>query len=299
MWHAQRMMLKAALIALVFGSNATPASSRAAPVPSLQCPADSKLAMLVAASDLVLVGRMDLPKQRLAEEAQKPSPDYLDISIQIERVLKGGDVRSATVRFYPQDAPYKPSNKAVLGMADASVILFLTRVEEGPVGLYFAGYSPDALKLSTEDTIGAARAEVLRQRQIVRSWRADAALPRFNEVQAQIAHLGRVSGNEQQRVFERLEALGAEAVPAIIAQMDDRRPLRTQAISLVNHAQEAFEGIRHYGPEQVVDGLDAVLNQITGASFGEIANGGSDRERDAAVAGWRVFAADIACKTDG
>ena len=82
----------------------------------------------------------------------------------------------------------------------------------------------------------------------------------------------------------------------MIAQMDDRRPLRTQAISLVNHAPDAFEGMRHYGPEQVVDGLNAVLSQITGESFGSIENGGSGRQRDAAVAGWRVFGADLACK---
>jgi hypothetical protein len=78
--------------------------------------------------------------------------------------------------------------------------------------------------------------------------------------------------------------------------MDDRRPLRTQAISLVNHAPNAFEATRHYGPDQVVDGLDAVLRQITGQSFGSIENGGSSRERDAAVAGWRIYAADLPCK---
>jgi hypothetical protein len=72
--------------------------------------------------------------------------------------------------------------------------------------------------------------------------------------------------------------------------------LRTQAISLVNHTPNAFEAMRHYGPEQVVDGLDAVLNQITGESFGSIANGGSDRQRAASVAGWRIYAADLPCK---
>ena len=107
-----------------------------------------------------------------------------------------------------------------------------------------------------------------------------------------------VDGDQQQHVFDQLEALGYVAVPAIIAQMDDRRHLRTQAISLVNHAPDAFEGMRHYGPEQVGDGLDAVLNQITGESFGSIVNGGSSRQRDAVVAGWRVYAADLACKQD-
>jgi hypothetical protein len=253
----------------------------------------------MAGSDLVLVGRMEVGRQRLSEEAQKPSPDYLDIPIRVDRVLKGGEVGSATVRFYPKDAPYRPSNEAVLGLIGAPAILFLTRVDQGPVGLYFAGYSPEALRPATNQTIEAARQEASRQAQIVRSWRPDTALPHFREVRALIARLGSVSGDEQQRVFERLETLGNEAAPAIIAQMDDRRPLQTRAISLVNHSPDAFEGVRHYGPNQVVDGLDAVLNQITGQSFGSIANGGSNRQRDAAVAGWRVYAADLACKKSG
>lgn len=262
----------------------------------MPCPADPKLAVLIAGSDVVLIGEMEVTKRRLSEEAHNPSPDYLDIPIRLDEVLKGGDVGDAIIRFYPKDAPYKPSNEAVLGLAGRPAILFLTRVDEGPVGLYFAGHSPEALKLATNQAISKVRAEAARQAQINSLWRADATLPHFEEVRALIAQLGRVSGDDQQRVFERLEALGSYAVPAIIAQMDDRRLLRTPAISLVNHAPDAFEATRHYGPEQVVDGLDAVLNQITGASFGSIKNGGSDRQRAAVVSGWRVYAADLACK---
>ena len=48
--------------------------------------------------------------------------------------------------------------------------------------------------VSTEQTIGAARAEVLRQTQILRAWRVDTTLPSFEEVRALIARLGLVSG---------------------------------------------------------------------------------------------------------
>lgn len=187
-------------------------------------------------------------------------------------------------------------DEAVLGLAGEPAILFLTRMDDGPVGLYFAGYTPDALKPATDLTLAAVRSEASRQARIVASWHADTTLTHYAEVRALIARLGRVNGNQQQQVFNRLEALGEAAVPAIIAQMDDRRALRTQEISLVNHAPNAFEKLRHYSPEQVVDGLDAVLNQITGQSFGSIVNGGSRRQRAATVAGWQVFAADLACK---
>lgn len=291
------MRLRITLVALVFGLGVASTASNSAPSFSSRCPADARLANLLAGSDLVLVGRMEVPKQRLLEEAQKPSPDYLDIPIQIDSVVKGEHAGKATVRFYPRDAAYKLSNESVLSLAGVPVILFLTRVDAGPVGLYFAGYSPEALKPATDQTVGAVRGEVSRQAKILSSWRVDSTLPRFGEVRALIARLGRVSGDEQQHVFDQLESLGDEAVPAIISQLDDRRPLQTQAISLVNHFKNAFEGMRHYGPKQVVDGLDAVLNQITGKSFGSIVNGGSDRQRTAVVAGWRVYAADLLCKT--
>ena len=101
---------------------------------------------------------------------------------------------------------------------------------------------------------------------------------------------------EQQRLFGELEDLGPSAVPAIIAQMDDRRPLAVAQISLQNRSPNAFEAVRHYGPEQIVDALDAILNQITGESFGFIVNGGTETERSNSVAGWRTYAAKLHCR---
>lgn len=291
------MFLRTTLLAVIFGLGAAPTTPVSAPVTSHLCPSDAKLATLLAASDIVLIGKMAVPKERLVAEARKSSPDYLDIPIQIESVVRGGSMNSVTVRFYPVDAAYKPSNRALVELSDKPAILFLTQIDDGESGLYFAGYTPDALKLADDQTVAATRAEAARQATILATPRPNAGLPYFAKVRTLIAQLGQVSGSQQQRIFDQLEALGAAAVPAIIAQMDDRRPLRTQEISLVNHAADAFEGSRHYGPKQVVDGLDAVLNQITGESFGSIFNGGSSRQRDSVVAGWRVYAADLACKT--
>jgi hypothetical protein len=271
-----------------------PASSAMAQPAALSCPADPRLAKLLAASDVVLIGRMTVPQQRLREEARKPTPKYVEIPIHVEGLVKG-DAGTGALRVYPQDRAYAPSNKDVVSLAGKPAILFLTRVDQGPVGLYFAGHSPDALKPATDANIIATRTEAQRQAKIISLWRPETRLPHFRQVRALIASLGQVSGKEQQRVFDRLEALGEEAVPAMIAHMDDRRPLRTRAISLSNRSPGAFEGIRHYGPEQVVDGVTALLNQLTGESFGTIMNGGSARARDAAVAGWRVYASGLRC----
>ncbi len=259
------------------------------------CPANVELANLIASSDQILIGTMTFSARLLAEEASNARPDYFEIPVEVETWLKGGDAGRVSLRFYPVDAPYKPSNAAMSELAGSSAILFLTQVDEGPVGLYFAGHSPEALQSSSPSAINAVRTEVSRQIELQEGHDVDPTLPHFQEVTRLIAQLGSVRGPQQQHVFDSLVRLGPEAVPAIVTQMDVRRPLLTRAISLENRAPDAFEAVRHYGPDQVVDGLDAVLNQITGAGFGSIANGGTDRQRDATVAGWRVFASNVGC----
>ena len=98
-----------------------------------------------------------------------------------------------------------------------------------------------------------------------------------------------MKGSTEKKAFADLEVLGCPAVPAIIRQMDDRRNLPERRISLRNKSPQAFEGMRYYGPEEVVDALAAILNQITGQDFGSIHNGGSEPRRSAAVQGWHDF----------
>lgn len=89
--------------------------------------------------------------------------------------------------------------------------------------------------------------------------------------------------------FKKLEELGQEAVPAIIYLMDDFRRLPIQSISL-ECPPGWFEALRHYSPDRVVDALAAILNQITGQSFGTmIYNGASKKERKLTIDGWRIY----------
>ena len=98
----------------------------------------------------------------------------------------------------------------------------------------------------------------------------------------------------QARILSNLEKLGPASVCAIIENMDDRRPLAVPEMSLANSAPNSFEAVRFYGPELIVDALDAVLNQLTGAG-GMIVNGGSEQERRAAVTEWRSNATHFGC----
>jgi len=88
---------------------------------------------------------------------------------------------------------------------------------------------------------------------------------------------------KQAAIFKELEGLGEPAVPYIIRYMNDRRPLPFEYIALRNNYPNAFEGFRQYAPKQVVDGLEGVLNQLTGYGGGYIYNGGTDRARDEAL----------------
>ncbi len=98
-----------------------------------------------------------------------------------------------------------------------------------------------------------------------------------------------LNGSTEEQAFAELESLGCAAVPAIIRRMDDHRSLPDPRITLRNKSVNAFEGLRHYGPKQVVDALAAILNQVTGQHFGAIYNGGTDALRADTVRGWREY----------
>ena len=276
-------------------------TNEAAAVPSCTAPPVSEqMSLLVAASDLIVTGTLQIDPEQLAAVSRSASPDYLNVRLGSVHVLKGevppGDL---VMRILPEDRPYAPSRAALAAAANRPSLVFLTHVDEGPIGFYFAGYSPAALQPADPGTVTPIAGEIARQRAILQGWRPDRALPHDREVAGLIdalAALSREAGPDaQQAIFQRIEALGAPAVPAIIAHMDDRRRLAYEEISLVNHNPDAFESMRNYGPKLIVDALAAILNQITGRSFGNIVNGGSERERHAAVDGWRIYAAGLRC----
>jgi hypothetical protein len=84
--------------------------------------------------------------------------------------------------------------------------------------------------------------------------------------------------------------IGKEGVPALVALMDDGRPV-TEHLVLPNAGPYAFEANRMYGPKKVVDAVAGILNHITGKSFGEISSGDSEEERVATVRAWRAHLA--------
>jgi len=87
------------------------------------------------------------------------------------------------------------------------------------------------------------------------------------------------SGKAARKAFGELESLGNQVAPYFVGHLGDMRPLAARGISLQNRAPDAFEGVRHYGPEVVHDALAAILSQMTGESFVFVYNGATAQER--------------------
>lgn len=279
----RRLLGSAAAVGLL---GAVPARADDAPVGSLW--------RLVASARLIVIGT-PMPDAAALDSMKRV---YVPIPVEAVSALKGRAPSPLVVNHWNGEVAYAPSNDAVLACLARPTVLFLTLEDFGDGAKIYYGGGKASLRPANAKFVAATRAEIAWQVDYLRHWKPDTRAPHYRRVKAIIGEVAAIrlrGANEdlakrrQQDAFRRLEALGMDAVPAIVAQMDDRRPLAVQQISLVNHAVDAFEGMRHYGPKLMVDALSAILNQITGESFSGIHNGGSEEDRVHDVSGWRIY----------
>lgn len=255
---------------------------------------DEQLWKLVAQSQIIVVGTVTVPVDQLEETERTGHHRSIEINARVQRYLKGDPgAENITVRYFTKPESYSPSMQALTAANGKESVLFLHSVDDGIVsGVYFAGYTAAAFQSSIPELVRDVTNEVVAQAEIVRHF-AENFPPEKEPLHAEVRWLifqTTMSRWTECRAFRQLEALGRAGVPAMIVQMDDRRELAVKEISLRNDADpDAFEQSRVYRPEVVVDAIDAILNQITGEAFGTIENGASERERRAAVDGWRIY----------
>jgi hypothetical protein len=91
-----------------------PTPPAADPADAAPCPANQALSDLVASSEQILVGSMDVSRDQLSAQA----PQWVDIPIGDVSIIKGNLAAGTTVRFFTDDAPYKASNASVRCQAD-------------------------------------------------------------------------------------------------------------------------------------------------------------------------------------
>ena len=98
---------------------------------------------------------------------------------------------------------------------------------------------------------------------------------------------------QQPIAIKQLEKMGEPIVVLIIKHMDNRKSLGSKYVEFENKATNTFERYRIYKPEQVVDILAGLLNQMTGESFGDIYSGGHDFQRDEVIFMWREWCTNL------
>ena len=248
---------------------------------------------LVAGADLIVQGKLRVPVLALKAATKAKRDEYIALQLDVAHVLKGpSGEKTLNIQFYTASGSYGiPVNK-VVSLNGKEVTAFITASDGRylPGGLYFAGYTPDTLASSSRWLTQHVADEVSNQKRI-QSYFARPSGFKNTLLDAKVKKLieGMSNKKTQSRSFAELEALGKGAVPATIRWMNNRRPLAVPYISLRNDSPQAFEAVRQYGPKLTVDALAAILNQVTGESFGFIYNGASETERQREVNGWRTY----------
>ena len=239
----------------------------------------------VAQSSLIIDGILGIPSLEIVSAERTGDHKHVTINATINHILKGASPsNSVAIEHYTNSGDNGISNEHLANFSKIPVIAFLLE-SEGKY--YFINSGSDGLISSTQERQRELQSEVRRQNLILQNWSPNTSLPHYEKVQSLIRLIE--TNKLKSGAFRQLESLGTEAVPAMIAQMDNRTPIPNTTLALKNLSGDAFEDYRQYRPEAVVDAIAAILNQITGEGFGYIYNGGSETDRRHTVDAWRIY----------
>ena len=259
--------------------------------PGVYHPKPEEIWPLLAKSTIIATGALTVPVEFIRSRLSSNRHDFVEIHVARDEVLKGTVAPTFTVRWYTAPSHWDPDAERVIAFNGKRALLFLVEGEDPAANeLYFGGYTPRSLSDPDVVLLQQVQREVSAQRDLLAQFDelvSAAEEPLYEQVKHLIDETTRP--DTQMTAFRQLEELGAKAVPSIIMLMDDRRDLGTPNITLRNGPQLWWESVRYYGPRKVVDAMDAILNQITGESFGQVYNGGTEQKRQEAVNGWRIY----------
>ena len=220
-----------------------------------------------------------------------PEKEYLLFPFTVREFLKGtSEETNLVLKVWPQNENAMTSVRAAAPTTpdDRLRILFVGVGYDG--ACYMDNFTENGVMRADERTLAAVKREIAAQSRALKSFghivhREE--LPHWETVSNAVAQLTR-NADSQTAAVKRILALGAEAVPALVVMMDDRRELPVKAVSFPNPPGH-WEAYCHYGPETVVDLIDALADHALGVSLSSIVNGGTEKERDEAVAQWRLL----------
>ena len=215
---------------------------------------------------------------------------YYEYIIQPIKTLKGSEQENIKFKIYMNEENINYINSL---QYTNNVIIFLTISYDGyGFNKYLANYYiENAIIEYTNEVAIIINEEIELQNSIIENklyenFNQDKKV--YNKVRGYINRSSYILF--QSSSFKRLLNFGENGVPYIILHMHNFNELPINSITLENRSPNAFEGYRHYGPELVIDALDAILNQITGEYFGNIVNGEATEEmRLSVLNGWRIY----------
>lgn len=242
---------------------------------------------LVAKSHTIISGQLGVPLDQINEATAAGEGRYVEISVGEPHIIKGptpeGEV---VVRYWTEPPAYAPSTALLEELHGKEAILFLIQFDEAGPDNYFTR-APNALHAFSAEGLAAVVVKVKAQEAILRAYQpAVTEDADFRRVKKLVDSL--TKPRKAEAALAELQSLGKESVPAMIHLMDDRRELAIKQITVPTPPGH-WEGFAHYAPQNVVDVMTILVGRITGESFSTIYNGGSERERAAAVDAWRIY----------
>jgi len=242
----------------------------------------------VARSHRIVVGTLAVPVAAIRDAIRLEDRRYVEIGVRCEQVLKGPACSELAVRWYTGPSDWTRNAREMIALDNQTRIVFLTESDESK-GLYFDDENTLGTHLATLQAIREIAAEVRSQQRLLEHFAHDhppEKAPLYSEVKRLIDATTVVES--QADAYRALQALGSRGVAAMILLMDDRRPLAKGWLAFRNPPGH-WEEFALYRPEVVTDAMAAIVGHIAREDFGTLHNGGSERERRAAIDGWRVY----------
>jgi len=265
--------------------------------PALGLPSKKPLSkdwQLIAASNIIARAKIDAPLKIINKMQASKNSDYINLRVTIHELAKGEVEKTPlTVREYLGFDWFARRPSAMGKLIGKEVLVFLFYVDEpGSEGIYFAGQNLAAVRTFDKQVLQTVKREVMNQRQIVEHFQefpianADSS---DKSVRALLSQLTVEKTHEE--AWTNLLKLPNSSAAALIRAMDDERLMGHFEIEIpVPPGPHRFEEIAHYGPKTILDAVSILLEDKTTGSFGQISNGGSERERHTVLNAWKVWA---------
>jgi hypothetical protein len=245
---------------------------------------DQPLWLIVCQSDLIA-------KANLASELNQNDltlDSYFNFDMSISEIYKGKDMPELIpMRQYIYEDRYFPLQK----MKSNDIIIFAIdyRHDKYNKCFYFTENNNNPSFIIFDDNVvQKIRSELDLQNRLLNNFLENPKkVPNEDKIKQFITNI--LNPEKAEETYEKIESFNSKDVPALTKYMNDRRELPIQHIQLANKSENAFEAYRHYSPQQVIDLIAAILNHITGMTFGFIYNGEISSERDKTYKKWIIW----------